>query len=193
MALSEALGRVLADDVLAGVDVPAFDASKLDYRPAESSRIGELAVAMVGLAIIATLTAMGVVFGRRARRRRLEASRTGPGAARRFARHAAMELGERIETSQAEAARRANDALVEYARLSVGRLPGALTPDEARESITRASGSDELGRNAARLAARCDRILFAGNVGETPGEGGEAASLSRDARDLFRALGRSSG
>lgn len=175
------------------VAVPTFDASKLDYRPAEVGQVGKAVATAIGLAVLAMLTAVGVVLGRRIRRRRLEASRTGPRAARRFARGVAVELDERVETSQVEAARRANDALVEFARLSVGRPPGALTPDEARAAIARASGSDELGRNAARLAARCDRILFAENVGETPGEGGEAASLSRDARDLFTALGRSGG
>jgi hypothetical protein len=74
--------------------------------------------------------------------------------------------------------------------LSVGRPPGALTPDEARAAIAEGGGSDELGKSAARLAARCDRLMFAALSGEEADES-EAASLSRDARDLFTALGRS--
>ncbi|MDR3620730.1 MAG: hypothetical protein P4L85_15365 [Paludisphaera borealis] len=175
------------------VAVPSFDASKLEYRPAAASLLGKALVAMVWLAVGAGVVVVAIVAGRRVKRRWDEASRTGRGAARRFARIAASGLGERADESPAETARRAIDVLVEYARLSVGRPPGALTPDEARAAITRGSGSDELGRGAARLAARCDRILFAESAGEALGEGGEAASLSRDARDLFTALGRSGG
>ncbi len=175
------------------VAAPTFDASKLEYRPAEASEVGKAVAVACGLAVLAAGAAVVAVLGRRVWRVWFEAARTGPGAARRFARTAATELEARAEDSPVETARRANDALVEYARLSVGRPPGALTPDEARAAIARASGSEGLGRNAARLAARCDRILFAEGAGEASGEKGETASLSRDARDLFQALGRSGG
>ena len=42
----------------------------------------------------------------------------------------------------------------------LGRPPGALTPDEAREGVARCTGSEELGVQAARIAARCDGLLY---------------------------------
>ena len=90
-------------------------------------------------------------------------------------------------------AREIMDALIAYARLGAGRPPGALTPDEARGAVARASGSESLGERAARLTARCDRILFA-EAGEANGEEEEEGGCPRrDAQALFAALGRSNG
>jgi hypothetical protein len=175
------------------VAVPSFDASKLDYKPAEPGWLERVVVAAARLAAAAGLVAFAVVAGRRLRRRWIESPRTGRGPARRFARAAASGLVDRPGESPAEAARRVVDALIEYARRGVDRPSGALTPEEARAAVARASGVAELGLGAARLAARCDRILFA-EEGEGRAVGPEeAASLSRDARDLFAALGRSGG
>jgi hypothetical protein len=175
------------------VAVPSFDASKLDYKPAEPGWLERVVVVAAWLAAAAGLAALATVAVRRLRRRWIESPRTGRGPARRFARSAASGLIHRPGESPAEAARRVVDALIEYARLGVDRPSGALTPEEARAAVAGASGVAELGLGAARLAARCDRILFA-----EEGEGRavrpeEAASLSRDARDLFAALGRSGG
>jgi len=175
------------------VAVPPFNAEKLDYKPAEPGMLQRAVVATAWLASAAALIVAAFLVGRRLRRRWVESPRTGPGAARRFARTAASELVERSGESPWEAARRVIDALIEYARLGADRPSGALTPEEARAAVVRASGSAELGLGAARLTARCDRILFAegGEGGEVVTE--ETASLSRDARDLFAVLGRSGG
>lgn len=169
------------------VAVPDFDASTIDYRPAPEGLARRAWIVTIALFAAAGLAAVVVLVARRGRRRWIEAARSGPIAARRFARGVALKLGSTSQESQPETARRVIEALIEYARLGVGRAPGALTPDEARAAIAGGSGSDELGRGAARLTARCDRILFA------EGDGREAGSLTQEARELFTALGRSGG
>ncbi|WP_197491190.1 BatD family protein [Planctomyces sp. SH-PL62] len=172
------------------VAVPDFDAGGLDYRPptpdASARRIA------VGLALgMLTLAAVGLF----ALRKRIAAAwrRRFPGGARearRFAAEAGARLGDDAGSVE-DLARRMIEALVEYARKAVGRPPGALTPGEAEAAVARASGSNELGRRAASLAARCDQILFAAR-----GSGGgsvEGDRLKEDARELFEALGRSAG
>jgi hypothetical protein len=74
-----------------------------------------------------------------------------------------------------------------YLRVGLGRPPGALTPDEAREGVARLTQSHELALQAGQLTARCDGILY----GDAPGEPHEdARRLLDDARRLFEALGR---
>jgi hypothetical protein len=175
------------------VAVPAFDAEKLDYKPAEPGLLERAVLATAWLTAAAVLTASAIVAGMRLRTRWIESPRTGPWAARRFARAAASDLVERPGASSSEAAGRVIDALIEYARLGADRPSGALTPEEARAAVAKASGSAELGLSAARLTARCDRILFAKGGGGGTVAGEEADSLSRDARELFAVLGRSCG
>jgi hypothetical protein len=182
--------RVTGSVPITVVAVPAFDGATLDYQPPAEGPGRRVAITAACLTVLALVAAGTFVFGRRFMRRWIEAARAGPTAARRFARTTASSLVATTDEPRAETARRALDALAEYARLSVGRPPGALTPDEARAAITLASGSEELGRSAARLAARCDRLMFAADSGEKP-DGSESASLSQDAQDLFTALGRS--
>jgi hypothetical protein len=175
------------------VAAPAFDASTLDYRPPSPSLLSKAVGAAAWLTVGAGVAIGAFLLARRVRRRWIEASRAGRGAARRFARSVAAQLAERNDEPPAATARRAIDALVEYSRLSVDRPPGALTPGEAHAAIARGSGSDQLGWNAAQLTTRCDRILFAESGGTEQGGGDEADALMRDARDLFTALGRTGG
>jgi len=67
----------------------------------------------------------------------------------------------------------------------MGRPAGALTPDEALEGVASMTDSEDLGRQAARLTARCDRALYRGGEAEP-----SARELLKSARALFEALGR---
>ena len=80
---------------------------------------------------------------------------------------------------------RVTAALIRYLRLGIGRPPGALTPDEAREGVARCSESEELGAQAARIAARCDGLLYR----DAPAPPEDPDRLREDARDLFARLG----
>jgi hypothetical protein len=135
------------------------------------------------------------------------ARRSGPVLARRFAAQLARSFatdrpmqrslfgrGEEpaslvAETDRAlpNAARRISGALVHYLELGTGRPSGALTPDEAREAVSRCAGSDELGALAARLAARCDGVLYRGAPAPLDGD---RRQLMDEARGLFSALGQ---
>jgi hypothetical protein len=84
------------------------------------------------------------------------------------------------------AAHRIAASLSEYLKLGLGRPKGALTPDDAQEGVVRLTGSVELGEAAARLAMRCDRVLYSDNAQEID----DAQVLLDDARRLFGALGR---
>ncbi|WP_337173621.1 hypothetical protein [Paludisphaera sp.] len=172
------------------VDAPAYDAGELDYRPPTPGPWR--ARLIVGIIMAAAALAIGGPLLARRRiarwlRRRFPGRRH---AARRFARDAARRL-DGLDESHEATARAVLDSLVEYARLGAGRPPGALTPEEARESVATASGSDGLGDRAARMAARCDQVLFAARgTGGGPSEGDR---LKLDAQELLGALGRSGG
>jgi hypothetical protein len=75
--------------------------------------------------------------------------------------------------------------LIEYARVGVGRPPGALTPDEAREVVSGLTRSSALGDRAAELLARCDLALFADRPQLC-----DTKELLEIARGLFDALGQ---
>lgn len=171
------------------VAAPVFDAGELDYQVPAASRLANGLSALGALVLAAAAIFGAVVAGRRLRSRWTRSSRAERGRAGRFAREVANRLGAQAGDESA-AAVETIDALIEYARLAAGRAPGALTPDEAREAVALASGSEALGDRAARLTARCDRILFSGKGGCG---GGEEASLRGDAQALFKALGRSNG
>jgi len=170
------------------VAAPVFDAEELDYRPPQPSRLRAGLLALGGLILGAAGVFGAIAAGRRLRRRWATSSRTGRERARRFARGVADRLDAEADGGSA---RELMDALVEYARLGAGRPPGALTPDEARAAVAMASGSETLGERAARLTARCDRILFAVEGGTDEGKGEDFPR--RDAQALFEALGRSNG
>jgi hypothetical protein len=142
-------------------------------------------------------------------RRRLARRQSGPEAARRLARQTSRELGkvmvDVITCSMSEnprasgwehhertsphlfqpAARRITEALIEYARVGLGRPPGALTPDEARDVIAGLTRSQTLGDRAALLLGRCDLALFAVGTDLC-----DARELINSARELFEALGQ---
>jgi hypothetical protein len=77
------------------------------------------------------------------------------------------------------------DALVRYLELGADRPPGALTPEEAHQGVSRVSHSDDLGGKAGRLLAFCDQVLY-GDV--------QRELLTREimgeARALFEALAK---
>ncbi len=177
--------RVAPSVPLKVVAVPAFEAANLDYAEPGPSRPRTVLTALAVLTTGGASLIGAVVAGRRLRRRWLGSPRTGLGPARTFARETAVRLSSSDGTDLAQVV---IDALVEYGRLSVDRPPGALTPDEARGAVSRGTGSERLGQCAARITARCDRMLFAED-----GEPDDAASLRRDAQELFSALGRSDG
>jgi hypothetical protein len=97
--------------------------------------------------------------------------------------------GPRPTRRDADAARRIDDALIRYLELGIGRPPGALTPDEVRQGIVVCTGSELLGAQAARLAARYEGILY--RTAAPPAESEDDPDpLLNDARGLFGALGR---
>src|SRR5262249_2420076 len=84
-------------------------------------------------------------------------------------------------------ARRTGEQLVRYLELGVERPPGALTPDEVYQGVARCTGCDALAARAARLSARCERILYRAPLALPEGD---PDRLLADARELFPALGR---
>lgn len=189
------------------VAAPIFDAEELDYQPPGPSRLRAVLLAAGGLLLVAAMIFGAVAAGRRLRRRWAQTATARRCEARRFARNVADRLeteatggaagGKTLERHDgARVAQRVMDALIEYARLGADRPPGALTPDEAREAVALASGSETLGERAAHLTARCDRILFAGEGEKERGrkKEEEGDDFPRgDAQALFTALGRSNG
>lgn len=176
------------------VAVPAFDPSAipdLNPRPetaaARSARRRWILGAGAGILLVGSAGALAW-----ARRRARQAGRlVGPSAARRHAAAFARELAHRPGTptgSEFSALALAISlALVRYLELGIGRPPGALTPDEAGAGVRDCTGSDELGEVAARIAARCDGVLYRDVPAPTVDEDPEA--LRRDARELFERLG----
>jgi hypothetical protein len=122
------------------------------------------------------------------RRRGGRAARSGPAAARSFARRAAQADGQHTRDPEAgtegERARRILADLAEYARLGLGRPPGALTPREAAEVVRRLTGSGPLAEQAAALCEECDRVLFSERIGT------RCDVLGGRSHELFTALGR---
>jgi hypothetical protein len=191
------------------VAVAAFNAQALDYTAAEVDRARYVARAWgrAGALVLALLASLPLAV--LIHRRRLARGRSGPEAARRFARRALRELrklpihmlmhymGEHprdsgwaeLEPTSPEmfqlAARRITEALIEYARIGVGRPRGALTPDEVRNVVAGLTRSPELGDRAALLLSRCDLAMFASGPDRS-----NAEELIGSARELFAALGQ---
>jgi hypothetical protein len=80
-----------------------------------------------------------------------------------------------------------SSGLSRYLEIGLGRPPGALTPDEARESVVACTGSDDLGLRAGQIAARCDGMLYRD---APPRPDDDPGRLRDDARGLFRELAR---
>lgn len=146
------------------VDVPRFDPRSLDYSPpprATAPWVQRSAWGLLAIAAALTLATIGRSLRRWYVRRRAET--------------AAVRLLARLRrtlprtSNAAEAGRRTTRALAEYLALAIGRPRGALTPDEAREGTTRASGDAALGEQARGLVALCDQAQFAGQ-GVSPQE-----------------------
>jgi hypothetical protein len=198
--------RRFATHVTAGVPIRAVAVASFDATTLEdgwASRVPHetnwQAWSARGLALGLLLLGYAMVFVVRVRMRRKE--RHGLAAARRYAAQVAdglesavcsdgdTELGA-IPTvdggsQPAREARRVSEELVQYLRLGTGRPPAALTPVEARLGVAELTGSEALGAEAARLAARCDLALY-GDTGGTR----DGLEVLATARALFQALGR---
>jgi hypothetical protein len=175
------LTRVTRGVPIEAVAVPAFDPRTIDYVAPDLARNRRLATAWASAAflLIIGLGAAGLAI--LVQRRRLRTSRSGPEAARRLARQVLRDLNKTPEA----AARKITDGLIAYARAGMGRPPGAITPDEARQAVVCSSDSPELGDQAAELLERCDQALFAARP-----HGCDTFALLETARGLFAALGQ---
>jgi hypothetical protein len=201
------LTHVTAGVPVRAVAVAAFDPRTLDAADTEGD-VGPSTGVVVAAWTLATLLLLAVTAWL-AWVRRLWSPRSphGEAVARRYAARLARSLRSsrwilarlgRTDDSGAvtsvvphpmgqDAARRVSVALTRYLELGIGRPPGALTPEEARQGVAHCSGSDELGARAAALAARCDGILYR----DAPAARlDDPHALIDDARGLFAALGR---
>jgi len=172
--------------------VPAFDPRTINYTAPDGDRNRRIAWASTALVLIlCAFLGLAVVIRRRRRRARQTSLRQAQRIARRMVRELSNTTGEagaseRCE-GEVEVARRIIAGLIAYARLGIGRPPGALTPSEARSVVQELTRSDDLGSQAAALVARCDGCLFSQRQ-----TGHDAEQLVANARELFRALGRAS-
>ncbi len=178
------------------VAVPAFDTTSIDLEESAGSSHASTrlawAAAIASSALLLAAT-VGLVW---VRRRTLGHRLLGPAAARRYAARVARGLGSASsvgdgdgdqDRSREELGLEIIEALIQYLQIGIGRPAGALTPDEARQGVSECSGSDELGDRAARIAARCDGVLY--RDAPAPAED-DPGRLRDDARGLFADLGR---
>ena len=163
---------------------------------------------VIGLGVLLLGSAAAISWVRR--RARKAGQLGGPAAARRFAARIARGLarpgssdgedllpvstwGSRAERPGPDApafdlALEISSALIRYLQIGIGRPPGALTPAEAGEGVVQCTGSEELGAQAARIASRCDGVLYR----DAPALPEDPDRFRQDARDLFARLGGSS-
>ncbi len=182
--------RVTRGLPIRAVAVAPFDPRTIDYSPPAGDRLRTAVAAWGFIATAMVVLVGGTLLAVVARRRRWLDRQTGPGAARRFARRVAHELGSRRGDRVADDGQRSLpgqiiDGLIAYSRIGTGRPPGALTPEEAEMVVLRQTGSETLAAETAALVERCDRELFS-----TRPEGDDVVQLGIDARELFLALGR---
>jgi hypothetical protein len=85
------------------------------------------------------------------------------------------------------AARRVYERLASYLLVGTGQSVRVLTPEEARQAVAELTGSEEMGAQVEKLAARCDLILY-GSLTDDPAQALDGLLI--DARRLFEALGR---
>jgi hypothetical protein len=171
------------------VAVPAFDSRTIpdldsiggpDARRAAALKWG----ALLGSTTLLVGAALAVAWVRR--RARIAGRIGGPNAARRFAGRIAHRLAHGSQGQPQELALQVGSAFVRYLQLGIGRPPGALTPDEAREGVARCTGSEDFGAQAARIVERCDGLLYR----DAPGPPEDPDRFREDARNLFVSLGR---
>jgi hypothetical protein len=171
------------------VAVPAFDSSTIPDLGSTDPDAYRTAVlkwgAVIGSAILLLAAAVAIAWVRR--KARIAGRIGGPNAARRFAGRMERRLASDAQRAPEEVALQVGSALIRYLQLGIGRPPGALTPDEAREGVVRCTGSEELGAQSARIVERCDGLLYR----DAPGPPEDPQLFREDARELFAYLGRS--
>jgi len=170
--------------------VPAFDPRTINYSAPDGDRNRRIAWASTALVLIlCAFLGLAVVIRRQRRLARQTSLRQAQRIARRMVRELSNTTGEAgaSERCEGEVARRIIAGLIAYARLGIGRPPGALTPSEARSVVHELTRSNDLGSQAAALVARCDGWLFSQRQTDH-----DAEQLVANARELFRALGRAS-
>ncbi len=170
------------------VAVPAFDSAMIpdlgSTGDQDAYRTAVLRwVALPGSATLLLGAAAVIAWVRR--QARLAGRIGGPSAARRFAGRMAHRLAGGSRGQPQELALQIGSALIRYLQLGMGRPPGALTPDEAREGIAHCTGSEEIGVQSARIVARCDGLLYR----DAPGAPEDPERFREDARELFDRLG----
>ncbi len=176
------------------VAVAVFDPSTIDGGrssggPVASTRL----VGMVAIAsTILLLAAVAAIL--RVRRRTQDRRLLGPSAARRYAGRLAHGLGSASAAGVGDRSPNGEElgveireALIRYLQIGIGRPAGALTPEETRQGVSECTGSEELGRRAAGIAARCDGVLYRD---APPPADDDPGRLRDDARGLFAELGR---
>ncbi len=169
--------------------VPAFDPRTINYTAPDGDRNRRIVWASTALMLsLCALLGLAVVI----RRRQVLARQTSLRQAQRIARRMVRELSNTgragaLAGCEGEVAGKIVAGLIAYARLGIGRPPGALTPSEARLVVHELTRSDDLGSQAAALVGRCDGCLFSERQ-----TGHDAEQLVANARELFRALGRAS-
>jgi hypothetical protein len=145
--------------------------------------------AIFGSAILLLASAAAIAWVRR--KARLAGQLGGAGSARRFAARTARDLGSAASAHPEELALRISSALIRYLQLGIGRPPGALTPDEAREGVAHCSGSEELGIQAADIVVRCDGLLYRDLPAPPEGhDRDDPERLRGDARGFFERCSR---
>lgn len=165
--------------------VSAFDPRTVNYTAPDDGPSRWIAWACAGVVLIlCALLGLAVLIRRR------RAQQTSLHQAQRIARRMFRELSHTAEsgppgTCDGEVAQRIVDGLIVYARLGIGRPPGALTPSEARSAVLELTRSDDLGSRAAAIVSQCDGSLFSERRTEH-----DVQQLLANARELFRALGR---
>ncbi len=168
------------------VAVPSFDAATIPDLAASGRRDADRAApahtVIPGAAALLAVAAAAIAWVRR--KARLAGELGGPAAARRFAARMARGLANDTTGTPQDLSLRVTAALIRYLRLGIGRPPGALTPDEAREGVARCNESEELGAQAAHIAARCDGLLYR----DAPAPPEDSDRLREEARALFTRL-----
>ncbi len=195
------------------VAVPSFDPATIPDLSQAGGSVADRLAAMgwwAGLGPAVLLLGAGAALMWVRRRARKAGLLGGPAAARRFAARVARGLARPggttgtailpVSAGGSRAERPSDDprafdlaleissALVRYLEIGIGRPPGALTPVEAAEGVGQCASSEELGAQAARIAARCDGVLFR----DTPAQPEDPVRFRQDAEKLFTRLGGSS-
>jgi BatD DUF11 like domain len=158
-------------------DVPRFDSSKLVFAAVPHEGKTSSAFQRVAFAAALLVVAVGVPLAVEIRQRGRPSRER-----KRICRMAVVRIGR--EPAATALGRVIAEALAEYLGHALARPAGALTPPEAFEGITRATGCEALAERAAALVALSDAARFGTNE---EGTGGLAAQGAAFFRDLERA------